>query len=322
MYKILIIGAGQLGSRHLQGLLKIELPIHIEIFDISESSLNLAKNRANEIENNINIVSIKYINNLKKVSTRFDLVIIATTSSHRYSILSELTKNCNFSNIVLEKILFQKESEYELANEIFIENGIKCWINCPRRLYTIYNDIKKMISKKEKIEITISGKDWGLACNSIHFIDLFNYMTDNVNFSFNCEGISEIIPSKRNNYFEFEGKYSLRDNFMNTLNMESKKDNTLDFLITIETDSFIFNVDELNNKATFYNKKKLQFEKEMKFNLPYQSELTNLFSLDILTTGHCNLPSYKNTYKYHKDMIAVFTDVFYKYQMIKHCQIT
>ena len=45
---IAIIGAGQLGSRHLQGLKKAQLPMNIFVLDASEESLTICEQRYNE----------------------------------------------------------------------------------------------------------------------------------------------------------------------------------------------------------------------------------------------------------------------------------
>ena len=55
MFKILLIGAGQLGSRHLQGLLKFQKKQFIYVLDRSEDSLTVAKKRAAEILSLIHI---------------------------------------------------------------------------------------------------------------------------------------------------------------------------------------------------------------------------------------------------------------------------
>ena len=43
MKKIALIGAGQLGSRHLQGLAKSDLCLSIEVVEPFEGSKNIAK---------------------------------------------------------------------------------------------------------------------------------------------------------------------------------------------------------------------------------------------------------------------------------------
>ena len=52
MYNIAIIGAGQLGSRHLQGLKLAKLPIKIQVVDSSAESLAVAKSRYEEVVTN------------------------------------------------------------------------------------------------------------------------------------------------------------------------------------------------------------------------------------------------------------------------------
>ncbi len=49
MYKIALIGAGQLGSRHLQALAKINLEISIEVVEPNTQASEVAKQRFNEI---------------------------------------------------------------------------------------------------------------------------------------------------------------------------------------------------------------------------------------------------------------------------------
>ena len=45
MFNVAIIGAGQLGSRHLQGLKLAASPLSITVMDSSEESLKVAKAR-------------------------------------------------------------------------------------------------------------------------------------------------------------------------------------------------------------------------------------------------------------------------------------
>ena len=49
MYQIGVIGAGQLGGRHLQGLARLSLPCEIDVVDPSPVSLDSARKRFSEI---------------------------------------------------------------------------------------------------------------------------------------------------------------------------------------------------------------------------------------------------------------------------------
>ena len=80
MKKTALIGAGQLGSRHLQGLAKSDLEISIEVLEPFEDSRNTAKQRFEEIPTNKNIKSIDFHENISLLSDELDLVIVATNA--------------------------------------------------------------------------------------------------------------------------------------------------------------------------------------------------------------------------------------------------
>jgi len=64
MKHILIIGGGQLGSRHLQAVKKCEFPVSIVVLDPSRESLTVCESRYKEIEDNANVESIQFLTEL------------------------------------------------------------------------------------------------------------------------------------------------------------------------------------------------------------------------------------------------------------------
>ena len=60
MKNILIMGCGELGSRHLQGLLQSRNDLNIVVYDTFDKSLQLAMQRAEEVENRFNNKMIHY----------------------------------------------------------------------------------------------------------------------------------------------------------------------------------------------------------------------------------------------------------------------
>ena len=75
---IAIIGAGNLGSRHLQALALIDFPINIDVTDLSKESLKTAKKRWEEMPANDLIKQIQFVNSIDELSANLDVVIIAT----------------------------------------------------------------------------------------------------------------------------------------------------------------------------------------------------------------------------------------------------
>ena len=105
VYNIAVIGAGQLGSRHLQGLSKSINKFNIFIVDPSELSLSETKARLAEVDNKF-VNSISFLNDLTKLPPHIDIAIIATTAVNRRSVLENLVAITSVDYLILEKISF------------------------------------------------------------------------------------------------------------------------------------------------------------------------------------------------------------------------
>ena len=108
MYNIAIIGSGQLGSRHLQGLAKIDMEINIEVADLNVQSLELARKRYEEIPANPSVKSISFFQSIEDLNDSLDLVIVATNADIRYELVVQLLRAKKVKNIILEKVVFQR----------------------------------------------------------------------------------------------------------------------------------------------------------------------------------------------------------------------
>ena len=74
------------------------------------------------------------------------------------------------------------------------------------------------------IKIIKTGNLWGLACNSIHYIDLVAWWTKDNLISINCEDLStEWFKSKRDGYYETTGKLLAKYSKGTELILESSK---------------------------------------------------------------------------------------------------
>ena len=52
-------------------------------------------------------------------------------------------------------------------------------LNTQMRTYRFFNKLKKFLKNKKIKQIKLKGNDWGLACNSIHYIDLYSWLLNN-----------------------------------------------------------------------------------------------------------------------------------------------
>ena len=112
MKNIALIGVGQLGSRHLQALAKIDIPVILQIVDPNTDSLKLAQGKYLEIPKNHNIHSIDFLTKIDELTANLDLCIIATNSDVRFKVFQELVSKKKVPYIVFEKIVFQSEKQF------------------------------------------------------------------------------------------------------------------------------------------------------------------------------------------------------------------
>jgi predicted dehydrogenase len=162
MKKIAIIGAGQLGSRHLQGLAKSNVEITIEVVEPFESSRQTAKLRFEEMPYNNNIKRINFFENIQDLSSKLDIVIVATNADVRYEVVKELLEKKDVEYLILEKVLFQKIDDYHKVEKLLKETKTKCWVNHPRRMYPFYKSLKEKLLLCKNINFSVSGGAWDL----------------------------------------------------------------------------------------------------------------------------------------------------------------
>jgi hypothetical protein len=322
MYKIAIIGSGQLGSRHLQGILKFKLPISIEVVDKSQESLDFAKLRADEVKTDQR--DICYLSLISELSDNIDLCIIATSANVRLIVLKELLTSKNVKNLILEKVLFQDLENFEVANELIEKYKVNCWVNCPRPMFDVYKNIKSKITPEDLVTFFVYGGDWGLACNAIHFIDIMSFLTRNTQFLFDSSGIKSIIQSKRIGFVEFAGTFIGRQPNGSELILHSRAGSDSKLKIQILTSNYFWDVDEANGIILESAKENNWALNRKVIKIPFQSELSNIFSEQILLDGRCELTTYQNSMNLHLNMLNSFIN-FYNYKTslkLKYCPIT
>lgn len=307
MYKVAIIGAGQLGSRHLQGLKVAASPLEITVMDSNEDSLNVAKERYDTVTA-IGEKSISYVTSIEELPTELDLVVIATGSKPRSAIVHSLLNHTEVKYLVLEKVLFPTLVEYGQIARLLKEKDVRCWVNCPRRMFGSYKQIKELIDTSQPVYITKADEDWGLCCNSIHMIDIFMYLTGETTYTIETKWLNnKIEESKRGGYIEMTGKLEVTTPKGNVLTLISEKnfDGEKNFMIENGNDMYV--ISEGGGRWSLNGE-------EHQYMMPYQSQLTGVLADEILKTGGCSLTPYAVSAEYHKPFIEA---VLQKYNSIQ-----
>lgn len=296
-----IIGAGQLGSRHLQGLLTVQnQKLTIYIVDPSIDSIEIARQRANEISHSHNLV---FITSIEELAKELSFVVIATNSNVRYNVLKKLLETCSVNFLILEKVLFPKIQEYDDALELIKKSGTQCWVNHPRRLNNDYKKLKRYFDKDKTFSFQLVGASWGLACNALHFIDFFEYLTDSSLTSMSCENLNpQPQESKRNGYIEFEGNIlgKLSNNHVFSIS-SLPNDQIVQPSISIMTDDFRIFIQEGGKSKIYLFLKEKNFEPiSLDMTIKFQSQLTGLLFEQLNQYNTCELPTLQHASKTHK----------------------
>ena len=189
---IAVIGCGQLGRRHIQGLGVSEFEINVHVYDVAKESLETCGTFAREVADEISNLNLLYfadIETLSAVAPTFDLVIIASTANDRPTDLRTLTSLIQSKAWLLEKPICQ--SPEELVALIDLTKDKKVWVNHFRRVVPWYRNIRLDYFGGQKININFVGPDLGIGCNVSHLIDLVNFLTGEIPVSSDTSGLSD-----------------------------------------------------------------------------------------------------------------------------------
>ena len=321
---ILLIGAGQLGSRHLQALALMKKPCNIFVVDPNSDSISTTNQRFESI-NGHQRHKLHYCDGIHEIpGDNFDLCIIATNADIRTHVIKKLLANKRVSHIILEKVLFQSIDDYSEIDILLQKYNVVAYVNCPRRMNNFYNEMKMELLGAKKVQIEMIGNNWGLACNGIHLIDLYNFLTGDIITHWQNNLDKDLVTSKRAGFIEFFGNISGQSDKGNSLSLTCFNTGSPNWSIRISTPNIRITIEEGLGKAWLARQDKEWEVKEILFTIPYQSQLTQKVAEQVFEKGTCQLTPYMISSALHVPFIQVLLNHYNKYQVIKTklCPIT
>ena len=296
MHSILIVGAGQLGSRYLQGLASVSYPLSIFVVDISNESLQLASFRWQEVVKTDTFHIISFLTNYDSLVSEIDIAIISTGAGIRLDVINKLAFKITVKYWILEKVLAQSSDDIENIRELLNE-AKGAWVNTPRRVMKWWKEIKSMITIDQPLQFSIEGGLWGLACNSIHFLDLVQWITDEQLIYIDVKDLKkEWFESKRKGYYEVNGSISCHFSGGSLIRL-SVDPKLTGMKIHIKEKFNSWEIDE--SSGTAIRSDGLTIIGGINF----QSELTNNIVQNILLNGVCGLPTLNQSSELHKPFL-------------------
>tara|TARA_Y100001935_G_C17307524_1_gene513327 strand:- start:1187 stop:2140 length:954 start_codon:yes stop_codon:yes gene_type:complete len=301
---VAIIGAGNIGFRHFQGIIKYNSKLKIFLVD------PLIKNLKNKYLDELNIDIDKkliFYEDISLLPKNIDFLVCSTSSDVRFEILNELIDKKEIANILLEKIVFQKKNDFIKIGKKFKNLKIKSWVNCPQRYFDFYRNLKLSLDG-EKIEMISNGCDWSLASNSVHVIDLFCFLTGDYNINFSENNLDEKkIFSKRKGFYELKGSLVIKNKYGRLILEDSENYDYIQKFF-IKTGNSYYEIDEIKGDIIMNGEKRMFSRNEF----PFQSDLTFQYLNELSITNNISLVSFEDCYKYHMPMLDSFNTTFSK----------
>ena len=306
MPNIVISGCGNIGSRLLQSVSNIDDAAigTLDIYGVDpfQSSLDLSTERfhqENKGEHHLHMST-----NAANLPIQAELLIVSVDAANRLAALRAVLEHCTPKAIILEKILFNKFEDFKTVQTILEELNIPCWVNCSRNVWPGYQSLKETLKGKTIKSFTVSGSDWGLGCNAIHFIAALEFLAGEAVTDMAMDKETAVIrDSKRAGYKEVTG--TLRGTLASggTISLSSLSEEGQAISVQVEAGDDHYVIAE--GKTITFNG-----GAESSFPLLYTSQLTAPL-LEILKFGGSDLPNYKDSVHQHHVMFEALNDIFY-----------
>lgn len=301
-HTILLSGAGQLGSRYLQGLANCSLPLRIYVQDNYQESLDRAKQRWIEVRVLETIHEVSFHSSIEMLPKELDIAIVATTADSRPEVVGDISRHAVVRFWILEKVLGQSKSALD---EIIshIGESANAWVNTPRRMMPWHQKIKNQLGLSKPMTLKLKGGEWGLACNAIHFIDLLAWWTGESLQSVSTDHLSSTwFESKRKGSWEIFG--TLRAKYSGgSIALLTVKQGEEAVCLEVNDDQLSWSIEEANGVSNRSD------GVEILGRMLYQSEMSSSLVTTLLESGDCELPTLEESVSLHR----VFID-----SMLKH----
>ena len=295
MGTIALIGAGQVGSRHAQALARSGAVSRVEVLGRSPASLAVAEERYRQVAL-AGRQSVLFTRDMAELSDTIDVAIVATNSDTRFDVLHELLSKKHVRALILEKVVFQSAEQFDRAIAELASRQIPAWVNCFRRALPAYQHLRERITTP--ISLTVTGGEWGLGCNAVHYVDLCAFLAGAEEVAITrAELDAAVLESRRPGFVEFTGRIEghCADH---RFELVAQAGSAATERVTIATNDGALLAEEVGSTVNVGG---------VETRIPYQSELTDKLVEEILRDGKSALPTLEQSYRIHAPLLEVFT---------------
>ena len=322
--KILIVGCGELGSRHLQAVSRMKEVGEVYVVDSQRVSLERAKQRLGEVSDHNPAITYHWKESLEGIPPG-DCCIVATQAAGRERLIRLIAETVGYRRYLIEKIATQSIEEYESLMEFAQQSNLQIWVNCKTRAYGIHQLIKSKLKSNESIVFTRISGNFGLASNGIHSADLFQYYTQAPAILLTAARIDPILHTTKRGQCDLSGTLLGYTSGGSELVITAAAGHEQPDLISITAASGRYLVDQFQQYALECSEQTQGRWSPILFKENWMvSEMTKGFVTDILTKETCLLPTLQQCYPAHEFILNALLPHFNELQKIDSvlCPVT
>lgn len=296
---VALVGLGNIGFRHLQGLKSLASQIRLIGIDLSAD--NLARARAEWTGDDA-----LFTTGADVAGESADVLILATSSQGRLKLLRQWGDRLRPRQVILEKITFTDMADFDAAAGWAARAGAAVWVNCPRRVWPSFQRIRaELAADSGPIALELTDPDFGLACNGVHLIDALQFLSGEAEVAATVCEISEIVDSKRAGYKEVHGRMVFATPSGHSLGLTVQPGQDPDRRLHISRGAYRLALDQAKGLATLPDGQTVDYGRA-----PYQSELSGRVVADLLATGSCGLATLEDSARAHSAEIEPLRALF------------
>jgi len=272
--RICIVGVGNIGMRYVQGI--------TSKFPDAELILIDCDDRLKELEK-LELGNVELLSSLDDIHGPVDLCIVSTSCESRLAIYKRCLE-LKPRYIILEKYLFKSREEFEECLSLDrVPTFVNQWMYGSKTFDCLFE------GDARSVELT--GSDWGLACNAVHWMDVFKRHMNITHLQVGSDTtIYKVFHSKRAGYEEVYGELVFVD-----------KDSDKTFKLIDRPDTGLVNMQKIriDEKVYIFDYSKIMEDEKVLSQFPYFSELIGGIVGDILDTGSSHLPLLEESISQH-----------------------
>jgi GFO/IDH/MocA oxidoreductase family protein len=304
MQSVVLIGAGQLGSRHLQALKGVETPLDIHVVEPSGDAARVARERYDAVEAKAaHRVTFHEAVSAVPAITAIDVAVVATNADRRAEAVRMLLDRTRVRYLVLEKLLFARREDYAGIADRVAAAGARAWVNCSMRIMPTYERIRQELGGGP-LHYRVTGSNYGLVTNAIHYLDHVVHLTRCESFALDTSGLDpRPIASKRPGFLELTGTLLARFTDGSRCDVTSFAAGAAPHLIEVTTPRARFIVREGEGRLWRSTEAQQWAWQESAAPIPRQSEMTTWLASDLLAKGECGLAPFAGSVKTHLQLL-------------------